>query len=431
MKKFLLLLACAATLSTANADVIANKKFDGDLNKVVFKKGQSVSALSKVNFTMSAADANNKQTAVKPMMQTNRAVSLSTDKLNGDFIEMIYSEYSEEVAVNEAAIVSFEIEEEEGEQWVTLTGVLDGNCELYGLYDPEASTISIQSQVYCQDNAKYGKFVFLTYAGTSFIEDPYILDVEEDENGYLVLTSAEDQVAEGWFVYMAEGEYEGECWTRGEELTYFAPNASLDCRERHVAESAWTSWTDYQEPVYIYQDFGGITTIYGMFGSAVAIVEDEEGNFVLPNGQEVYAAWDGSDYFTFYTYNCYVDEEDYLHPYMLGDEDDCLPDPEGNLPGEIYVLKDGTLDYVFGVVGEDNKVAWDYVYVAKFTSSDGYGYFKNFFAAMEVTTKFVYGSGIDNVKSVNADAPVYNLMGQRVDKNFKGITISNGVKSIR
>ena len=43
-------------------------------------------------------------------------------------------------------------------------------------------------------------------------------------------------------------------------------------------------------------------------------------------------------------------------------------------------------------------------------------------------------TGIEAVKAVaeqNADAPVYNLAGQKVDKSFKGVVIQNGVKRIQ
>jgi hypothetical protein len=44
------------------------------------------------------------------------------------------------------------------------------------------------------------------------------------------------------------------------------------------------------------------------------------------------------------------------------------------------------------------------------------------------------GTGIEVIKTVaeqNADAPIYNLAGQKVDKGFKGVVIQNGKKMIQ
>ncbi len=44
---------------------------------------------------------------------------------------------------------------------------------------------------------------------------------------------------------------------------------------------------------------------------------------------------------------------------------------------------------------------------------------------------FAAGTGITNVKAnVNADAPVYNLAGQKVSKDYKGVVIQNGKKVV-
>ena len=40
------------------------------------------------------------------------------------------------------------------------------------------------------------------------------------------------------------------------------------------------------------------------------------------------------------------------------------------------------------------------------------------------------GTGISNVKAENANAPIYNLAGQKADKSQKGILIQNGKKFV-
>ena len=40
-------------------------------------------------------------------------------------------------------------------------------------------------------------------------------------------------------------------------------------------------------------------------------------------------------------------------------------------------------------------------------------------------------TGITVVKAAQAEAPLYNLAGQRVDANYKGVVIKNGQKMIQ
>jgi hypothetical protein len=39
--------------------------------------------------------------------------------------------------------------------------------------------------------------------------------------------------------------------------------------------------------------------------------------------------------------------------------------------------------------------------------------------------------GIKTITAKESDAPVYNLRGQRVDNNYKGIVIKNGKKHLK
>ena len=51
-----------------------------------------------------------------------------------------------------------------------------------------------------------------------------------------------------------------------------------------------------------------------------------------------------------------------------------------------------------------------------------------------VEADFDHPTGIQNIKSnaiENANAPIYNLAGQQVDKSFKGVVIQNGKKMVQ
>ena len=56
---------------------------------------------------------------------------------------------------------------------------------------------------------------------------------------------------------------------------------------------------------------------------------------------------------------------------------------------------------------------------------------KAFLRSVTITT--VSATGIKNVQTieVNEKAPIYNLAGQRVSKDYKGVVIQNGKKFVR
>ncbi len=53
---------------------------------------------------------------------------------------------------------------------------------------------------------------------------------------------------------------------------------------------------------------------------------------------------------------------------------------------------------------------------------------------LKVSMEISWNSDPDGIKTITAkesDAPVYNLRGQRVDNNYKGIVIKNGKKHLK
>jgi len=93
-----------------------------------------------------------------------------------------------------------------------------------------------------------------------------------------------------------------------------------------------------------------------------------------------------------------------------------------------YVIADGGQAF-WGDVIIDAKAGVDY-WLFQDSSQIGFGGFT--FAPGKAKEDMV--TGIEAVKAVaeqNADAPIYNLAGQKVDKSFKGVVIQNGVKRIQ
>ncbi len=83
------------------------------------------------------------------------------------------------------------------------------------------------------------------------------------------------------------------------------------------------------------------------------------------------------------------------------------------------------------VVGPGNQAFWGYLTFTAEANETYYVFNKNTqigFGGFEFT---VDGTGISNITANNdADAPVYNLAGQRVSKDTKGLLIKNGKKFI-
>ena len=61
-------------------------------------------------------------------------------------------------------------------------------------------------------------------------------------------------------------------------------------------------------------------------------------------------------------------------------------------------------------------------------SDDGYATGDDEEWAAEVESK--WATGVKSVKTQKAQKAIYNLAGQQVDKNYKGIVIENGQKRI-
>lgn len=86
------------------------------------------------------------------------------------------------------------------------------------------------------------------------------------------------------------------------------------------------------------------------------------------------------------------------------------------------------------VVGAGNQAVWVYLTFAATANETYYVFNKNTqigFSGFEFTA--AGGTGIENITSgaeVNPDAPIYNLAGQRVSKDAKGILIQNGKKFV-
>lgn len=93
-------------------------------------------------------------------------------------------------------------------------------------------------------------------------------------------------------------------------------------------------------------------------------------------------------------------------------------------------LADGFADNMEGVIVSNDKVTVTWTGDAKttsFTAAKKQVRIKKFTITLKDTPNDITGI---NVESNNNAQPMYNLSGQRVDKNYKGVVIQNGKKFI-
>ena len=97
---------------------------------------------------------------------------------------------------------------------------------------------------------------------------------------------------------------------------------------------------------------------------------------------------------------------------------------DGNADAKPYVIGAGNQPF-FGNLVVDAKAGKTYYFFQGTTQIGFHGYV---FAPGKSKEDLTSIETVKNVTSVNADAPIYNLAGQKVDKSYKGVKVQNGKK---
>ena len=241
----------------------------------------------------------------------------------------------------------------------------------------------------------------------------------------------------GWYHYLTGVSG---AWSFGFEIAVFAPNATLSYSTTSTyLGGTGNGWSDVSKRVYV-ENFENELLVHGFLGLALAsIMYDDEGNCMLPFGQEM----DDNDYSD--------DNFAYGRMRLVG----CLLD--GNSIYRNYdkeSLNGFWKDGLFEFYKTEYKEAWDdengnHHEAGNYYVDDDDNYLRYFCVATAAGEDGAYGMGWacnlkleldpDNVDGIaNAtvateknNSVVYNLMGQPVSKNFKGIVIENGKKVVR
>lgn len=419
MKKFLLLAATAMIAMAADANV----KFD--VKTMAPKEVKSMSSVSDMLYSGKS-------------MQKSPKKAATTETIS--FVEVSYDWLKDEDGTSYNVCNSVDITKiggnvkYNGEEFglVTIEGLCQGYATVSGYMNDEK--IVIPKNDYCYEYEGYGKM----YLDVALIVDDELVYKEGDivfvKNKY-GLWSLEEENAYGMVIRMT-GDYAEYVWN-------YSPRCNL--AQANGIEFGYYSlgeWTEYQNPIYVEQSEEGdeihIFNFYGAYNGAHLVMypnpEDEENpNSVLIPTWQIMAATNSNSHdqetygYNFHILACDIVDEsikvnveaEYINAEFV---DICDEN------GEILIPQDKCISYV-----EDQ-------YSAIFTNFDeeGRGYYLGRQTAITFVltdgSSFIAKSGessIQNVTSEKKDVKYFNLMGQQVDKNYKGLVISNGVKAIQ
>lgn len=313
----------------------------------------------------------------------------------------------------------------------------------YGLYDETSGTIYVPVQTIFT-HATYGRIVMSGVTkdsdGPAHIGFDMMFVVESDGN--LTFYDWADELADagypegeymsGWYSYLPDYA-DGGAWNYGFDIEMFLPNGEMqaDVSGYLRTDGQTSGWQDERASYAVYvEDFGTEYVVHNFGGMApISVTVNGDGTCSIPLPQYVddddYSDADGD-------YGCMrlvgVDLTD--DGYILRNYD------KTELPGSVTPA-DGYKVVDFFELDGEGRVVQDadhspYLGVATANDSEGRAYQMGYFFAIRL---YILDStdGINNVKAEDnaATGKIYNLAGQRVDNNYKGIVIKNGKKMIQ
>ena len=343
---------------------------------------------------------------------------------------------------------------------VVLNDFTTTGAKVKGFYDAEQGTIEIPVQDLGDARTVFGytgeteigNVVFSALVCVNGTPTTYgygmVLLVNEDgtlsiDKGDFSEEIAAGQIAEGaaitGFYNFLTVEGLG-AWNFGMEALVFIPNATLNYITTSTTfGGTGKSWAQVQKRVHV-ENFENELLVHGFLTVAIAsIMYDDEGNCMLPCGQEM-SDHDYSDesfeYGRMRIVGSYIDGtsiypdfdkesingfwKDNVFEFFKTEYKEAWEDERGQHEAGYYMVDD-----------DENYVRYFTVLTA--LDADGQGYGMGWVANMslELDPDDVDGIANATVATEKNNSVVYNLMGQPVSKNFKGIVIENGKKVVR
>lgn len=341
---------------------------------------------------------------------------------------------------------------------VKLTDFTMAGGVAYGEYDESTNSIFIPVQT-IYNHSSYGRIVL---SGLVLDKDgsPYTYGEELtllfDTDGSVTLDEgdfsekiAEDPTLEGIYIggfwnFMPDdlnSNGNPYCWNRGLDTEFFAANSVIEVNETHVGSSGWSDW-EWQGYYACVEDWGNELVVHNFIGRPVSITVDGT-SYKIAAGQE-------------------FDDYDYEDPYgrirlWRYDNDAQALTSEGFITGRAYKNTEGQGLQFYET---EYKEAWtdtegveheagnyyivdrsQWFYLRSNPDTDGLGYWAGEYRYMNISVPASItltlndgsnGTGINGVKDFTQTTSnkTYNVMGQEVNANVKGVVIRDGKKFV-
>lgn len=309
----------------------------------------------------------------------------------------------------------------------------------YGVYNEEEGTLRIPNQIiwadaslealgYSSTTATYGPLEILNVDADDQVTTGDIVLIEDDGKFYF-----DDTETSLYYIY-ADGLDSG--WDYGSDVTIAPYNGVMSfsttaTKFQTQAPKEGSSW-GYGEMDINYEDWGSSVQINGFLGSGCITIGYGENNTAsIATGQRLsstnYGTSDAPAYMV-------------ITGVILNEEE-----------GTISIDENGTVQQISGDVIKDVEIDGRPADVIRFYGVDENNYYtyNEYFIPLDENQKYWMGgyfcaldfilfkdgaSGINAIttaNNTNKTSKIFNLAGQQVGKNYKGIVVENGVKKIQ
>lgn len=221
----------------------------------------------------------------------------------------------------------------------------------------------------------------------------------------------------GWYIYVEDGAYQHMKWWRAYDTVLRRANGTMTS-----LRTWWFETTDDAVPVSVVKD-GLEWTIYG-WGPQVKVsveVSPEDGKTTVQLPQNVYNTveedWDSE-----------------IGKYIML----CSKKEEGTYePGELmWDMSEHEVEGTYREEGDEAVIAYPDVTFGTYSlfDSEDMGESMGDYADVVIRVSGLVSNAVSRPSVVSAAQPVgesYNLAGQRVGKDYRGLVIENGVKRVR
>lgn len=409
MKKFLLLACVAVATLAANAQEKSLAMPDMASTKSLVMTNPSIKP-QKLEGNL----ANSKFSVKKfSPVAKNRVAKAAPSKMLANYIEDGTNSglhYCDSVtvksieAVQDSAGNTYNVQVSFG-----LGGVIQ---DVYGNYDAAAGTLTIPSFQACYEDATYGTIVLAAFDNDQWADN---LSFEIDEESGIFYMNED-----GYMTVINDGDYAGYAFTPSMRGVSFLPKNGL-MQVDLAGQSSWetiemgVAITDDGYTLGIYNAYGYPAMYFGCYMEAT--YEGETASFACNQNLYSLTFLAGSD----------VDTDTYGEYYYL----------VAGVVKDSAVYKDRTATSIPAVKGEGE--GYHYLYSDQYflpsskADADGASYGLWTYAPQFIWVDYD-PTGISEIaakKNRTTTSHIYNLAGQVVDKNYKGIVIKNGRKYVQ